>query len=400
VTNRTLRFSRTRTSARLLALFLVGLAPVAFASPASAQSSAEDPTTAMARARFKEGVEFYDKAEYEQARAAFLQAYALKKHPAVLLNLAWSCLKSGHALEAERYFKQFLSEGREITEKQRADANDGLNQSHAKLGRIEVSAPTGTEVTIDGERVGTTPISDLISVEAGAHTVKFKGADGMTETDSVSVLGGEKVVARFARAAAPPAAAATPPPQAPAADSPLPPPPVSKSSDDASSILDQRPPKKESIATESHAGGRGLFSPPRNVVPVIVLGVLAVGGAATAVIAGVYFKGQAQDNANQTASAIQTAAQMMGTNAQGICNHPTGRFVQACTDFSNDNNDVNLDATVGNIAIAAGAAAAAGALLYWMFADKAADDGSTASRPVVTPSVGRSFGGLTISGQF
>jgi Flp pilus assembly protein TadD len=95
----------------------------------------------MARARFKEGVEFYDKGEFEQARVSFLQAYALKKHPAVLLNLAWSCLKSGHVLEAEHYFKQFLTESKDITDKQRADANDGLSQSHAKLGRIEIVAP-------------------------------------------------------------------------------------------------------------------------------------------------------------------------------------------------------------------------------------------------------------------
>src|SRR6516225_8166354 len=103
-----------------LALLLT-LAPAAFSPVAGAQSSAEDPTTAMARSRFKEGVDFYDKGEFEQARLSFLQAYALKKHPAVLLNLAWSCLKSGHALEADKYFKQFLVEGHDITDKQRSD---------------------------------------------------------------------------------------------------------------------------------------------------------------------------------------------------------------------------------------------------------------------------------------
>ena len=180
---------------------LVALAPATFPMPARAQAPAEDPTTAMARARFKEGVEFYDKGEFEQARASFLQAYALKKHPAVLLNLAWSCLKSGHVLEAEKYFKQFLAEGKEITDKQRADANDGLTQSHAKLGRIEIVATAGTDVTIDGEQVGTAPLGRAVAVEAGAHTVKFRGPDGATETESVTVLGGEQATAQFGRAA-------------------------------------------------------------------------------------------------------------------------------------------------------------------------------------------------------
>src|SRR5579883_3077497 len=121
---------------RFALALLIALAPGAYAAPVFAQAGAEDPTTAMARARFKEGVEFYDKGEYEQARAAFLQAYALKKHPAVLLNLAWSSLKSGHTLEAEKYFKQFLSDAKDITDKQRADANDGLSQARAKLGHI------------------------------------------------------------------------------------------------------------------------------------------------------------------------------------------------------------------------------------------------------------------------
>ena len=101
----------------LAAALILALAPATLPVRAWAQP-AEDATTSMARARFKEGVEFYDKGEFEQARASFLQAYALKKHPAVLLNLAWSCLKSGHAMEAEKYFKQFLSEGKDITDKQ------------------------------------------------------------------------------------------------------------------------------------------------------------------------------------------------------------------------------------------------------------------------------------------
>src|SRR5271165_636220 len=133
------------TTRSIATALLLALAPLAYSPAVRAQAPADDPTTAMARARFKEGVDFYDRGEFEQARASFLQAYALKKHPAVLLNLAWSCLKSGHALEAERYFKQFLAEGKESTDKQRADANDGVNQSRSKIGRIEAVAPTGTE---------------------------------------------------------------------------------------------------------------------------------------------------------------------------------------------------------------------------------------------------------------
>src|SRR6185369_12768087 len=105
--------------------------------------------------RFQEGVEFYDKKQYEQARAAFLQAYALRKHPAVLLNLAQSSLRSNHPLEAAKFFEQFLREATSASAAQRSDAERGLREARTKIGRIEVSAPAGAEIILDGERVGT-----------------------------------------------------------------------------------------------------------------------------------------------------------------------------------------------------------------------------------------------------
>src|SRR6266850_1224616 len=100
---------------RSIALALVfALTPMAVGAPAFAQP-ADDPTIKAARARFQEGVGFYDKGEFENARAAFLQAYALRKHPAVLLNLAQSSLKSNHTLEASKYFQQYLRESQNLS---------------------------------------------------------------------------------------------------------------------------------------------------------------------------------------------------------------------------------------------------------------------------------------------
>ena len=321
-THRALR--RWTPSASLLAV-LLGIVPVTSVTPAYAEPVSDEAATPMARARFKEGVEFYDKGEYEQARASFLQAYALKKHPAVLLNLAWSSLKSGHTLEAERYFRQFLSEGKEITDKQRSDANDGLAQSRAKLGRIEISAPAGTDVTIDGERIGTTPISDQVTVEAGAHTIKFKGPDGAAETDSVTVLGGEKVVARFSKSAA---VAVAPAPSAPLPAGETTPPASPPSSKSVDAVSASKPQTETSETPRSETHGGGLLAPPRNIVPVVVLGVVAAAGAATAIVAGVYFKNQAQSYADQSEQTIR-ASLPKGTNAPGHLSHATQRRLRS-----------------------------------------------------------------------
>jgi tetratricopeptide (TPR) repeat protein len=373
----------------LAAALLLAVTPLATSAPSWAQASAEDPTTDMARARFKEGVGFYDKGQFEQARAAFLQAYALKKHPAVLLNLAWSCLKSGHTLEAQRYFKQFLTESKDITDKQRADANDGLNQANAKLGRIDVVAAAGTEVTVDGDKAGTAPLADPVMVEPGAHTVKFKGPDGATDTDSVTVLAGEKAVARFAKAASP-APAATPPPVSTPSEStatPEPPPPA------AQATLSPEAPKE--TVSSSH---KGLLSPPSNVVPVVIGGALVLTSIGVAIGMSLA-KQSAQTKANDTANQIRGVG---GTS----CNPPApanlvSTISGACDRFVSDNTDVNTDATVGNLAIGAGVVAAAATVVYWLLADKGDDASPTsAALPSLAPIAGPSVGGLSLSGRF
>src|SRR5882724_7293141 len=68
----------------------------------------DDATIEMARQRFREGVQYYDQHQFEKARLAFLQAYALKPHPSVLLNLAQSELRSGHPDDAALHFSQYL----------------------------------------------------------------------------------------------------------------------------------------------------------------------------------------------------------------------------------------------------------------------------------------------------
>lgn len=383
---------RTRPVAVAL---LLTFAPAVIAVPAGAQTATEDPTTDMARARFKEGVGFYDKGQFEQARASFLQAYALKKHPAVLLNLAWSSLKSGHTLEAEHYFKQFLTEGKDITDKQRADANDGLNQAHAKLGRIEVAAAAGTEVTVDGDKVGTTPLPDPILVEPGAHTVKFKGPDGATDTDSVTVLAGEKAIARFAKTASAAPVAPTPPPAGTDSEAtPTPPPPPDETPKPA-----EPPPVKETASVTPHAS---LLSAPDTMAPVYIGGVVVLGSAALAIVMAIS-KQNAQNKANATATQI---TQHGGTS----CSPPSlapgattslGQVQAACGEYQSDNQDVNTDATIGNIAVGVGVIAAVGTVVYWLVADRHGDSPSTGSTsPRVTPIVGTSVGGLSLSGNF
>ncbi|HEY6460189.1 MAG TPA: PEGA domain-containing protein [Polyangiaceae bacterium] len=366
---------------------LLALAPATFPVTVYAQAPADDATTTMARARFKEGVEFYDKGDFEQARASFLQAYALKKHPAVLLNLAWSCVKSGHALEGERYFKQFLSEGKEITDKQRADATDGLTQARNKLGHIEIQATAGSEVTVDGEKVGTAPLADTVSVEAGAHTVKFKGPDGTTDTQSVTVLGGEKQVAKFGK----PGGAVAPSPT-PEKTEPTPASPPEQPKPE-----EPKPEEPAPVQETPASSGGSIFSRPASIAPPIVL--WSIGGASFIVAAFlVPSKSSAQSNANTAALAIEHAGGGANTcTPAGLGAAP--QFGQACNAYSEDLKQVNQDATAANVLVGVGVAAVVGGFAWWLFAPKANAQASTGALHVTTD-VGRSYAGVNLGAAF
>src|SRR5258708_8988783 len=149
-----------RTRSCIAALLLAASSAALPCRVAIAQE--KDAVTEMARRRFQEGVKFFDQKRYEEARAAFLQAYALKRHPAVLLNLAQSEARSGHPAEAARHFATYLRESPNPPANERADAEKGLATARTKLGRIHIAAPSGAEVVLDGELIGQAPLPEAV----------------------------------------------------------------------------------------------------------------------------------------------------------------------------------------------------------------------------------------------
>src|SRR5690606_26908553 len=132
----------------------------------------EDPTIEAARERFKEGVAYFDNKEFERARLAFVQAYALKPHPALLLNLAQSELRSGHEAEAAGHFARYLREHAEATEEQRQAAREGLEAAKQAVGVVTLTVDqSGAEILVDGTSVGRSPLNDPLYLAPGEHTI-------------------------------------------------------------------------------------------------------------------------------------------------------------------------------------------------------------------------------------
>lgn len=323
-------------SRSLFAALLFAVLPATVALPASAQ---DDPVTVQARARFKEGVDAFDKGKFEEARLAFLQAYTLKKHPSVLLNLAQSSAKSNHYLEASKYFQQFLREATTATPDQKKSAESGLAEVRTKLGRIDVVAPPNTDVTIDDQRAGTTPF-DPVDVEIGNHTVKSS-----TSTVTVTAVGGQRVEAKLGQAAAKPAVPEPPPSEPTPAETSAPPP-------------------------ERH---RSFM--PANMTPVYIGAGVAGAGLVSTIVFGI-FRNKAQDNADSVARQIATAytQQTGASSAQGACNANLSTLTNACRTLRDNNGKVSDDATAANVSLGIAIAGALFAGGWFLFAPKKSDE--------------------------
>jgi hypothetical protein len=199
------------TALRLTVLFvLFGLTSLTLPSPARAQ---DDATVEAARERFKEGVQFFDNKEYERARLAFVQAYALKPHPAILLNMAQSEIRSGHEASAATHFAQYLREHVEATEEQRQAAREGLETAKASIAVVNLTVePSDAEILVDGKTVGRSPLNDPLYLSPGEHTIVAQKG-GETARRRLTVEAGGEINERLTIGAAParaPAAATAP----------------------------------------------------------------------------------------------------------------------------------------------------------------------------------------------
>jgi Tfp pilus assembly protein PilF len=205
-----------RTRIHVAVLLLAG---VAFASPALAQTSKHsDAATEMARQRFEEGVKLFDRGDFPGAQAAFLQAWALKQHPAVLLNLAQSELRSGDHVAAARHFAQYLQDYSDTPPKERATAQQGLEEARKHTGRLDIVADAGADVFVDGESVGRVPLPGLLDVKPGTHVVEVRSAGSPPVSQETRLEAGETRTVRFEADVSDSAPLPAPPPAAPEPD--------------------------------------------------------------------------------------------------------------------------------------------------------------------------------------
>jgi hypothetical protein len=368
--------------------------------PARAHAQ-DDVTLSMARERFKEGVSYFDKKDFAKARVAFLQAYALKKHPAVLLNLAQSELRSGHEADAAKHFAQYLREHKEATDAERQGAETGLTAAKALVGEVslEVDA-TGAEVYVDGDLEGSTPLPGSIYLVPGAHQIQAK-KDGKSANGDVTATAGQATSLELKLAGTPKVAGARP------GSSPTEP-------------LGEAP-----IAEEPSHGRKGFVSwvtsTPAAGVGVGLVGIGLIGGGAFAF--GAKSSYDAADSVQ--AQIIDKATKTDGkSSSQGVCVNPAQwlstspiwsgmsdadradrarQYADNCNKYNDNVKSGDTFKTLAIVSFAVAGAAAVGTVVYY-FVDSSNNSETGKREPkrrvMVLPIYQQGFAGGLISGTF
>jgi tetratricopeptide (TPR) repeat protein len=163
------------------------LTPVA-ASTAHAQSA--DETKARAKALFEQGVADYDAGRYEQALASFQEAYRIRPHPLVNVNIANCYDKLGKSLLAVFHFQRFL-ESDAGSPAQRDEVNKALERLKPQVGKLLLRiTPDGALAIIDQGEQRKSPILEPIQLEAGKHDLEVKLAGYRAVQRPLIVKGG------------------------------------------------------------------------------------------------------------------------------------------------------------------------------------------------------------------
>jgi hypothetical protein len=407
---RNVSFSLTQLAPAAALLGALLLAPAhAFAQ--------DDVTLTMARERFKEGVGYFDKKDFAKARVAFLQAYALKKHPAVLLNLAQSELRSGHEADAAKHFAQYLREHKDATEAERQGADTGLTAAKALVAEVALDVDTsGAEIYVDGDLEGQAPLPGPVYLTPGAHQLQAR-KDGKTASSDVNAIAGQATSLRLSLArAAKPAAAAAP-----------------GGSTGTGTEGEATPPEagSESAPDEPHSSRQGFFPwlthTPGAMIGVGLTGAGLIGGGAFA-----FSSKSSYDAADSVAEQIATKAKTTDgkVNAQGMpsssgaCTNPeawlatsttwmnksaadrakrANEYVKNCDKYSSNVKSGDTFKTLAIVSFAVAGAAAVGTIIYYVADSKKTESAALSARKrrlMVLPVYQPGFAGGLISGTF
>ena len=161
--------------------------------PAPAGDATDTENRKLAFEAFKSGVTLYDAGDYEAASKAFREANQYKFNWKILYNIGQceaAAKRYGLALAA---FEEYLAlSGDEISVARRDEVMSEVARLRLIVGMLEVKAPKGASVQVDGVERGVAPLSGPVLISAGVeHNVIISKAGEVLLEETVKLTGGQ-----------------------------------------------------------------------------------------------------------------------------------------------------------------------------------------------------------------
>jgi len=190
----------------LVAALAASVPTGAYAADANAQQSAG--------AHFERGVALYSEADYKAALTEFNRAYELAPNPLVLYNIGQAQFQLRNYAGALTTFERYLTEAG-ANPPHAQEVQQSIETLKTRVGRVDVDANVPSEITIDDEPQGKTPLVKLL-VSVGRHKVVAKHAGSPPQERTIDIAAGDAlpVSFKFESAAAGPRDLSPPPPAA------------------------------------------------------------------------------------------------------------------------------------------------------------------------------------------
>ena len=141
------------------------------AGPAQAQ---QPSAVGKAQEQYQIGLRLFEEAQYREALAAFLAAKRLARRQDIQRSIAQAYRLLRDYPRALAASQELLREfGAEMSDQERAEVQREINELSLLTGtvRIAITEP-GASVAIDGETVGTTPLTAPVRLRLGRHTIE------------------------------------------------------------------------------------------------------------------------------------------------------------------------------------------------------------------------------------
>lgn len=125
---------------------------------------------------------------YEEALTEYQTAFDTYPQPQIYFPIARAEEKLGRWMDAYRHYTQLLEEAEGLNEQVKGTVRARLNEVRTHLAAFKFKVtPEGATISVDGNEIGTAPLSDAFWVEPGEHSFAIT-AEGYSPREGTADL--------------------------------------------------------------------------------------------------------------------------------------------------------------------------------------------------------------------